>query len=84
MFTQGATSLSHSVSGTVAVDHAPIADCADLVIVPTLTRHASHYGRFLLATSAQSCPGTRLHSGARAQFRVQDSLAVADARYSRS
>jgi hypothetical protein len=47
-----------------------IADCADLRIVPTLTRHALRSGRFLLATSAQSCPGARLHSCASARLRA--------------
>jgi hypothetical protein len=42
----------------VVVAHVPsaIADCADLVIVPTLTRHPLRSGRFPLAISAQSCP----------------------------
>ena len=47
-----------------------IADCADLRIVPTFTRHALRSGRFLLATSAQSCPGARLHSCASARLRA--------------
>jgi hypothetical protein len=33
-----------------------IADCADLRIVPTLPRHPLRSRRFVLATSAHSCP----------------------------
>jgi hypothetical protein len=36
-----------------------IADCADLGIVPTLTRHTLRSETFLQATSAQSSPGAR-------------------------
>lgn len=59
----------------VVVDDAPIVPTFGLC--RPLTRHASHYGRFLLATSAQSSPGTRLHSAGSGQFRAQDFLAVA-------
>jgi hypothetical protein len=45
-------------------------DCADLRIVPTWTRHAWRSGRFLPATSAQSCPGARLHSCFSARLRA--------------
>ena len=57
-------------SGGIVRMPSPIADCADLWIVPTLTRHALRSGRFLPATSAQSCPGARLHSCASARLRA--------------
>jgi len=58
----------------------PIADCADLRIVPTLTRHAFRSGRFLLATSAQSCPGAPAQSCLSARFRARDCSLLRDPR----
>jgi hypothetical protein len=52
------------------------ADCADVVIVPTLTRHVLQSRRFLLATSAQPLRVPRHYSCASARLRAQDLLAV--------
>jgi hypothetical protein len=60
-----------------AADSVPrTADCADLVIVPTLTRHALRSGRFLLATSAQSCADAWLHSCASAPLPAKHLLSA--------
>ena len=57
-----------------------IADCADLRIGPTLTRHAWYSGRFLLATSAQSSSAawTRCASAPRRHCRRRTCILLPD------
>ena len=50
------------------------ADCADVRIVLTSTRHAWRSGRFLLATWSQSCSAAWMHSCASAPLPAQDLL----------
>ena len=60
---------------------AGIADCADLRIVPTVTRYAFRSGRFLRATSAQASPGVSENSrSSRKPNRSAAGLPVVDRR----